>query len=128
MGKSHSKLTAEDIIFLEKATDMSAEELKRYLPGTVLQMNNDTFGFTPLKRAVVVSSAGEVQVSFKAHGQAAGVLHPLPWWGQNVKRLVAGVDRPAVRCGAVRSETAEALPEQPRRSCSPGRQSGLETR
>ena len=40
MGKSHSKLTAEDIIFLEKTTDMSAEELKSWHNDFILMSNN----------------------------------------------------------------------------------------
>ena len=40
MGKSHSKLTAEDIIFLEATTDMSAEELKSWHNDFILMSNN----------------------------------------------------------------------------------------
>ena len=40
MGKSHSKLTAEDIIFLEASTDMNAEELKSWHNDFILMSNN----------------------------------------------------------------------------------------
>ena len=40
MGKSNSKLTAEDIIFLEATTDMSAEELKSWHNDFILMSNN----------------------------------------------------------------------------------------
>ena len=40
MGKSHSKLTAEDIIFLEATTDMSVEELKSWHNDFILMSNN----------------------------------------------------------------------------------------
>ena len=40
MGKSHSKLTTEDIIFLEKTTDMSAEELKIWHNDFILISDN----------------------------------------------------------------------------------------
>ena len=40
MGKSESKLTTEDIIFLEKTTDMSAEELKIWHNDFILISDN----------------------------------------------------------------------------------------
>ena len=49
---------------IDSVSEMSAEELKRYVPGSVLEMNDGSFGFTPLKRAVVVSSTGDVQVNY----------------------------------------------------------------
>ena len=40
MGKSESKLTTEDIIFLEKTTDMNAEELKIWHNDFILISDN----------------------------------------------------------------------------------------
>ena len=44
---------------------MAQDELKRLLPGSVLQLGDDSYAFVPLTHAVVVTAGGETKVSVK---------------------------------------------------------------
>ena len=71
-------------------SDMSTDELKKQLPGSLLHMGDGTFKFVPLERAVVVRQ-GVWSLSVKDHTGAPGVERSLDWIEAEVDSLAVGV-------------------------------------
>ena len=81
-------------------SDMGLEELKRLLPGSVLELDDGSFAFLPLTHAVIGQAGGEIKLLVKTGDAAAGIQRSLAWAGENIKQIAVGVLSTASKDGA----------------------------
>ena len=85
-------------------SDMGTDEVKRLMPGSVLQLSDDRLlrvrTYVPLTHAVVVLSSGEVKVAVRASEDASATQRSMQWMADNVTRVAAGVLSRDGRAGA----------------------------
>ena len=81
-------------------SDMGLEELKRLLPGSVLELEDGSFAFLPLTHAVIGQAGGEIKLLVKTGDAAAGIQRSLAWAGENIKQIAVGVLSTASKDGA----------------------------